>query len=122
MDEDLDTDETARLTRTDMGFLLALFGKRGDSCGEKKFFLVYVTLYTIAVTGNGFAWNFPSLLVFIAVQATGLAIFPLAFGIIRDKFPPVRVPMATGIVSAYQQQNESNRVRCVLCLSFKFKT
>lgn len=43
-------------------------------------------------------------------------IFPLAFGIIQDEFPPESVPMATGIASAHQQQNESNHWRCVLCL------
>jgi EmrB/QacA subfamily drug resistance transporter len=77
-----------------------IFGKLGDSYGKKKLLLVALTLYTIAVIGNGFAWNLPSLLVFRAIQGVGLGIFPLEFAIIRDEFPPERVVMATGIVSA----------------------
>jgi len=59
-----------------------------------------MVLYTVGVIGNGFAWSLASLLLFRAIQGIGLAIFPLAFAIIRDEFPPERVPTATGIVSA----------------------
>jgi EmrB/QacA subfamily drug resistance transporter len=77
-----------------------IFGKLGDSYGKKRFFVICMTIYTIGVIGNGFAWSFPSLLVFRAIQGTGLAIFPLAFAIIRDEFPAEKVATATGIVSA----------------------
>jgi len=43
-------------------------GKLGDSYGKKKFLLVALIFYTIGVTGNGFAWSLPSLLVFRAIQ------------------------------------------------------
>ena len=79
---------------------IPIFAKLGDSYGKKKFLLVCMTFYTIGVTANGFAWNLPSLIVFRALQGMGLAMFPLAFAIIRDEFPPERVPTATGIVSA----------------------
>jgi MFS family permease len=57
-----------------------------------------MALYTVSVIANGFAWNIESLLVFRALQGLGLAMFPLAYAIIRDEFPPEK--MATGIVSA----------------------
>jgi len=79
---------------------IPVFAKLGDSYGKKKFLLVCMTFYTIGVTANGFAWNLPSLIGFRALQGIGLAMFPLAFAIIRDEFPPERVPVATGIVSA----------------------
>jgi len=79
---------------------IPVFAKLGDSYGKKKFLLVCMTFYTIGVTANGFAWNLQSLIVFRALQGIGLAMFPLAFAIIRDEFPPERVPVATGIVSA----------------------
>jgi len=79
---------------------IPIFGKLGDSYGKKKFLLVCMAFYTIGVTANGFAWNLPSLIAFRALQGMGLAMFPLAFAIIRDEFPPERVPTATGIVSA----------------------
>ena len=77
-----------------------ILGKLGDWLGKRRFFLVAMVLYTVGVIGNGFAWSLASLLLFRAIQGIGLAIFPLAFAIIRDEFPPERVPTATGIVSA----------------------
>ena len=79
---------------------IPVFAKLGDSYGKKKFLLVCMTFYTIGVTANGFAWNLPSLIGFRALQGIGLAMFPLAFAIIRDEFPPEKIPVATGIVSA----------------------
>jgi len=79
---------------------IPILSKLGDSYGKKKFLLVGMIFYTIGVICNGFAWNLPSLLVFRAIQGVGLAVFPLAFAIIRDEFSPERVPTATGIVSA----------------------
>lgn len=76
------------------------FGKLGDTYGKKKFLLIALVFYTIAVIGNGFAWSIESLLAFRAVQGVGLAMFPLAFALIRDEFPKEKVPTATGIVSA----------------------
>ena len=76
------------------------FGKLGDTYGKKKLLLVSLTLYTIAVIGNGFAWSIGSLLAFRAIQGVGLAMFPLAFALIRDEFPREKVPTATGIISA----------------------
>jgi EmrB/QacA subfamily drug resistance transporter len=77
-----------------------IFGKLGDAFGKKKFLLVCMTLYTFGVTANGFAWNLQSLLGFRALQGMGMAMFPLAYAIIRDEFPPERVAMSTGVVSA----------------------
>ncbi len=76
------------------------FGKLGDTYGKKKLLLVSLALYTIAVIGNGFAWSIDSLLAFRAIQGVGLAMFPLAFALIRDEFPREKVPTATGIISA----------------------
>ncbi len=77
-----------------------IFGKLGDAFGKKKFLLVCMTFYTFGVIANGFAWNLQSLLGFRALQGLGMAMFPLAFAIIRDELPPERVAMATGMLSA----------------------
>ena len=76
------------------------FGKLGDTYGKKKLLLIAIVLYTIAVIGNGFAWSIESLLIFRAIQGIGLAMFPLAFAIIRDEFQHDKVATATGFVSA----------------------
>jgi len=91
---------SCRFTFSSVQWAIPIFGKLGDSYGKKKFLLVALIFYTIGVTGNGFAWSLPSLLVFRAIQGVGLGIFPLEFAIIRDEFPPERVPAATGIISA----------------------
>jgi MFS family permease len=57
-------------------------------------------LYPFGVIANGFAWNIQSILIFRALQGLGLAMFPLAYTIIRDEFPPEKVAMGTCIVSA----------------------
>ncbi|MEM0174106.1 MAG: MFS transporter, partial [Sulfolobaceae archaeon] len=54
----------------------------------------------IAVTLNGFAPNFELFLAFRTLQGLGLSMFPLAFSLIREEFPPYLVPRAQGIVSA----------------------
>ncbi len=41
-----------------------------------------------------------------ALQGLGGAIVPLSFGIIRDEFPPARVPSAVGILSASDRGRE----------------
>src|SRR5215208_5911327 len=50
--------------------------------------------------GAALAKNLPSLVAFRLVQGVGAAVFPLAFGIIRDEFPPERVGFAIGTVSS----------------------
>jgi len=76
-----------------------IFGKLAIRA-KKKMLLICMALYIFGVIANGFAWNIQSLLVFRALQGLGLAMFPLAYAIIRDEYPAEKVAMATGIVSA----------------------
>ncbi|MGZ4863567.1 MAG: MFS transporter [Halobacteriota archaeon] len=77
-----------------------IFGKLGDTYGKKKILIICMSLYTLGVIATGFAWNIQSLLVFRALQGLGMGMFPLAYALIRDEFPPEKVAMATGIISA----------------------
>ncbi len=79
---------------------VALFGKLGDMYGKKKMFLVALGFYTLGVILNGFAPSFQWLLVTRAVQGFGMAIFPLAFSLVREEFPPEMVPQVQGMISA----------------------
>ena len=65
-----------------------IFGKLGDTHGKKKLLVICLSLYTLGVIANGFAWNIQSLLAFRALQGLGMGIFPLAYALIRDEFPP----------------------------------
>ncbi|ASJ02542.1 MFS transporter permease [Thermococcus profundus] len=79
---------------------VALFGKLGDMYGKKRMFLVALAFYTIGVILNGFAPSFRWLLVTRAIQGFGMAIFPLAFALVREEFPPSMVPQVQGMISA----------------------
>ncbi|ALV62525.1 Multidrug resistance protein [Thermococcus sp. 2319x1] len=79
---------------------VALFGKLGDMYGKKRMFLIALGFYTLGVILNGFAPSFQWLLVTRAIQGFGMAIFPLAFSLVREEFPPSMVPQVQGMISA----------------------
>ncbi|AWR97021.1 MFS transporter [Acidianus sulfidivorans JP7] len=75
-------------------------GKLGDMYGKKRILTIVIWIYAVGVTLTGFSPNFPLLIAFRAIQGLGLAMFPLAFSLIREEFPPNLVPRAQGIISA----------------------
>ncbi|BBG25184.1 Multidrug resistance protein MdtL [Sulfuracidifex tepidarius] len=77
-----------------------IVGKLGDIYGKKKILVVVMSIYAVAVTLNGFAPNFDAFVAFRVLQGIGLGMFPLAFSLIREEFPPKMVPKAQGTVSA----------------------
>lgn len=78
----------------------ALFGSLGDIFGKKRVLTLVISIYAAAVTLTGFAPSFHLLLAARAIQGLGMAMFPLAFSLIREEFPPRLVPVAQGVVSA----------------------
>lgn len=77
-----------------------IFGKVGDMVGKTRA-LVW-SLGAVAL-GSLIAALAPSIELVIVgriVQGLGGAAFPLSFGIIRDEFPPERVPSAVGWLAA----------------------
>jgi EmrB/QacA subfamily drug resistance transporter len=88
------------------GFLLSasvatpLIGKAGDLFGKAR---VLTAVLVVFSAGGVVCALAPSVEVLIAgrvVMGVGGGIFPLAFGIIRDTFPPARVPQGIGLMSA----------------------
>lgn len=89
-----------------------IFSKLGDIVGKKQMLIVTMAIYAIAVSVAGFTPNIASALgytpsqavyLFIlvrGVQGIGIAMFPLAFAIIGETFPPREIGIAQGIVSA----------------------
>src|ERR671911_2549551 len=82
------------------GFLLSssvltpILGKLGDSYGKKRMLVISLGIFGLASLGAAAAWDLPSLIAFRVLQGVGAAVFPLAFAIIRDEFPPERVGFA----------------------------
>jgi EmrB/QacA subfamily drug resistance transporter len=77
-----------------------VLGRLGDMFGKRR---ILIGVYVAVVAGSvlaALATSLPEMIVARAVQGVGSAVFPLAFGIIRDEFPRERVAGAIGGVSA----------------------
>jgi EmrB/QacA subfamily drug resistance transporter len=74
-------------------------GRLGDLYGKKR---VLVVVLAGLAFGSGLAAlvnTLPLMIVARTIQGLGGAIFPLAFGIVRDEFPPERVAGAIALIS-----------------------
>ncbi|MGD0249389.1 MAG: MFS transporter, partial [Thermoplasmata archaeon] len=89
-----------------------LFAKLGDIYGKKRMLVVVLGLYAVAVSVTGFT---PQLATFLGLsrfnavyllialrglQGVGLAMFPLAFAMVGEELPPVKVAQAQGLIGA----------------------
>src|SRR6266581_2035129 len=77
-----------------------VLGKLGDQYGKERLLVLALAIFLLGCIGAAAAWNIWSLIAFRAVQGAGGAVFPLSFGIIRDEFPPDKVGVGIGLVSA----------------------
>jgi EmrB/QacA subfamily drug resistance transporter len=97
---------TAWATWVLTGFLVAaavttpILGRLGDQYGKERMLMVSLAVFFVGSAGAAFAWNIWALIGFRALAGAGGAIFPLSFSIIRDEFPPERVKVAMGLLSA----------------------
>jgi MFS family permease len=69
-------------------------GKLSDIYGKKKILLIVMGVYTVGVLAGRFATNIEFMLFARAMQGVGMAMFPIAFGIIRESLPEKK--FATG--------------------------
>ncbi len=77
-----------------------ILGRVGDMVGKEKMLVVVLVLLSLGTLLSAVATSLPVMLVGRAIQGTGGAVFPLAFGIIRDEFPRARVSTGIGVMSA----------------------
>jgi EmrB/QacA subfamily drug resistance transporter len=77
-----------------------VLGKLGDQYGKERILVVCLALFFAGSIVAAFAWSIWVLIAARAIQGAGGAVFPLSFGIIRDEFPPERVGVGIGLVSA----------------------
>ncbi len=88
------------------GYLLSaavatpILGRVGDMVGKGKMLVVVLLAVCVGTLVSALATGLPVMLVGRVIQGLGGAIFPLAFGIIRDEFPPRRVTTGIGMLSA----------------------
>jgi EmrB/QacA subfamily drug resistance transporter len=97
---------TAWVTWLLTGFLLSasvaipILGKLGDQHGKERLLVISLGVFLLGSVGACFAWDIGSLIGFRILQGAGGAVFPLSFSIIKDEFPPEKVGVAVGAVSA----------------------
>ncbi|WP_217913775.1 MFS transporter [Miltoncostaea marina] len=97
---------TAWATWVFTGFLLTsavatpLLGKLGDTYGKKRLLMVAMAIFAVGTVASALAGSIAMLIAARALQGAAGAIFPLAFGIVRDELPAHRVGMGLGLLSA----------------------
>jgi MFS family permease len=62
--------------------------------------LITMIIYAIGVSIAGFAMNIYFLVIARAIQGIGMAMFPIAFGIVRDNFPREKLSIGQGVISS----------------------
>lgn len=97
---------TSTVTWVLTGFLLSasvatpILGRLGDMFGKERMLLVALGGLWLGTLIAALATSVEVLIAGRLVQGLGGAVFPLSFGIIRDEFPPHRVPTGIAMVSA----------------------
>lgn len=75
-------------------------GKLSDIYGKKKMLLIILGVFILGLLLGATATNFFSLVTARVMKGIGISMFPIAFSIIRDKFPPQKLAIAQGIFSS----------------------
>ena len=63
-------------------------GKLSDIYGKKRVLLIVLGVFILGLLLGATATNFFSLVTARVMKGIGISMFPIAFSIIRDKFPP----------------------------------
>jgi EmrB/QacA subfamily drug resistance transporter len=88
------------------GFLLsasvgtAIIGKLGDLYGKRRMLVWTLLVLSAGTLLAALATSLPLVIAGRVVQGVAGGIFPLAFSIMRDEFPPEKVPGSIGLMSS----------------------
>ncbi len=77
-----------------------IFGRMGDMFGKERMLVAVLCLFAVGSLIAAMSHSIALLIAGRAVQGAAGAVFPLAFGIIRDEFPRERVATGIGLISA----------------------
>lgn len=77
-----------------------LFGRVGDLVGKRRTLLLSAGVVALGSIVAALAPNLGVLLLARVLQGLGGAMFPLAFGLVRDALPAARVPSGIGVIAA----------------------
>jgi EmrB/QacA subfamily drug resistance transporter len=77
-----------------------ILGRLGDMFGKERLLVIVLLVLGAGTLISALSTSLAMLIAGRAVQGAGGAIFPLAFGIIRDEFPRDKVGSGIGLISA----------------------
>ena len=103
--EELHASETA-VAWVFTGYLLSasvltpIVGRLGDMFGKERTLIISLAVLSVGVLMAALAQSITMLIIARIVQGSGGAIFPLAFGIIRDEFPREKAAQGIALISA----------------------
>jgi MFS family permease len=75
-------------------------GRLSDIYGKKKILLIVMGVYAVGLLAGRFATNMEFMVVARAAQGIGMAMFPIAFGIIREVLPEKKLGIGQTIFSS----------------------
>lgn len=96
---------TTTVTFVLTGFLLTssiatpIMGRLGDMYGRDRLLVVVLALFAAGCLVSALATSVWVMIAGRAIQGMGGAVFPIAFGIIRDEFPREKVATGIGLIS-----------------------
>src|ERR1700677_2578749 len=77
-----------------------ILGRVGDMVGKERMFVVALSALALGSLLAAIAPSIGVMIIARAIQGIGGGVLPLAFGIIRDEFPPEKIGGAIGITAA----------------------
>jgi EmrB/QacA subfamily drug resistance transporter len=77
-----------------------VLGRLGDMFGKERVLVLVLVMFALGSLVAALSHSIGVLVAGRAIQGFAGAVFPLAFGIIRDEFPPERVAQGIGLISA----------------------
>jgi EmrB/QacA subfamily drug resistance transporter len=77
-----------------------VLGRLGDMFGKEHVLVLVLVMFALGSLVAALSHSIGMLVAGRAIQGFAGAVFPLAFGIIRDEFPPERVAQGIGLISA----------------------
>ena len=75
-------------------------GKLSDIYGKKKILLIVMAIYAVGILAGRFATNIEFMLAARVAQGVGMAMFPIAFGIIREVLPEKKLAIGQTIFAS----------------------
>src|ERR671929_475082 len=75
-------------------------GKLSDIYGKKKILLIIMAVYAAGIMAGRFSTNIEFMLVARGLQGVGMAMFPIAFGIIREALPERKLAIGQTIFTS----------------------